>query len=97
MSSQIEATSRVRIEARLRHADGSVLDPTTLDFTLRQPSGELVNYQYGIHSQVVKLAVGHYYVDWDANQVGVYRFRWQATGAVVASQSGAFSVRAAQI
>jgi hypothetical protein len=65
---------------------GTDIDPTTVTFTLRPPTGDDVVYVYGTDDELVKSAVGSYYVDFTFAVPGIHHFRWESTDQDSASQ-----------
>lgn len=62
-------------------------DPTNVAVTITRPDGTLVD------GSIVRDGVGTYHCDIAADQVGVWQYRWQGSGALlVASPTGLFRV-----
>lgn len=70
------------------------VDPPTISFRYRKPSGSTTTLVYGIASQVVKAATGAYYVDVTADEAGTWQFRWDSMGALIGAGEGVFTVDA---
>lgn len=78
-----------------RSSDGQAIDPETVKFRIRAPSGQVTEYTYPASSQIVKTATGAYYVDWPADQPGRYTYRWFSIGNGMAAQDRVFVVQPA--
>jgi len=90
---EIETITRVRLRMTLRDLAGDIADPTQLVFSIKEPSGDITTYIWGIDDEVVRDSEGIFYVDWDASEVGTHYYKWQANGAVQLGKSAAFSVK----
>lgn len=69
---------------------GLATDPTTLTLTVKAPDGTEATYSGG---QVVQTSTGSYYADVPVTAEGQWKYRWAATGTVVAAEEGSFLVR----
>ena len=85
-----------RLTATFEDADGTDTDPTAVFFTFTDPSANTTLYQYSVDVELVKSAVGIYYVDVDCDEVGVFRWRWYSTGTGQAADEGWFVVEPSQ-
>ena len=88
-----EPTTRVRTETQIKSIQGVLTDPTQLIFHIQEPDGTETSYTWGINSELVKASTGKFYVDWDADQAGIYKYRWQANGAIQAAYGGSFNIK----
>jgi hypothetical protein len=88
-----EPVTRVRVRAKIRSLEGALTDPTQLVFSIQEPDENVTSYTWGIDSEVVKESDGEFYVDWEADQPGLHRYKWQANGAVQVAFGGAFNIR----
>lgn len=71
---------------------GAVADPSTVTFSVRSPSGVITTYTYGTDAEVVKSSTGVYYVMVDANEVGIWHYRFASTGTGKAADEEKFEV-----
>lgn len=90
---EFEPITRIRIRADIRDFDGDLSDPTTLECTVHEPDGTETTYVLGTDIELVAEDTGKFYVDWDANQAGQHKYRWQALGVIAASFGGSFNIR----
>ncbi len=60
-------------------------DPTTITFKLKDPSGNITTFIYLTDAEVVKSGTGVYYFDNILDEEGVYHYRFEGTGVLVAS------------
>lgn len=102
MSMIYDTGDRVRIAALFRNQFEQLTDPTEVMVTIKAPSVQspsentLTEYRYSL-SEVIRGSVGHFYVDVDLNASGVWRFRWTATGDLIAAQEGQLTVRRSHV
>jgi hypothetical protein len=73
---------------------GDTLDPDAVFLSVRSPSG-LMSYEYGVGDVIVKDGVGKYHADIDADEPGVWFYRWWSTGNGQAANEGRFEVKEA--
>lgn len=78
-----------RLVARFT-VDGILTDPTTITFQLKTPGDIITTYVYGVDSEVVKTAVGVYYIDVTVTAPLSWWYRVVSAGAVIAAQEGTF-------
>lgn len=78
-----------RLEARFT-VDGVLTDPTTVTFQFLSPSDVITTYVYGTDPEVVKSAVGVYYVDVTVSEELTWWYRIVATGAVIAAVESSY-------
>ena len=82
----------VRASGAFTNVLGEALDPTTVIFQFKDPTGSTTSYTYGAASQVVKDSTGNYHVDVDASAVGTWYYRFYSTGTGQAADEGKFIV-----
>ena len=73
---------------------GTATDPTAVSVLVKTPSDVTTTYVYGVDAEVVKTATGSYYIDQNLSEPGTWAVAMVGTGAVVAVDERAFSVRA---
>lgn len=83
----------VRVSAEFRNTAGVLTDPTTISFSFKTPSGVETTYVYGTNAQVGRTSAGLFFVDLQANESGVWVWRFKGTGAVEQSDEGQFFVQ----
>ena len=88
-----EPTSRIRIRARIKNWDGDLANPTTLQCTVHEPDGTNTTFVWNTDTELVRESTGEFYIDWDADQSGLHKYRWQAGGTIVAAFGGSFNIR----
>lgn len=71
---------------------GLAMDPTVVKLSVCTPDGVVVTYVYGTDAIVVKDSTGHYHADLDANQDGLWYYRWWSTGTGQAADELEFEV-----
>ena len=83
----------VRITTNFVNSANVLTDPTLVYLTVNR-AGEFVNtYQYGVGSQISKLATGVYYSDLNLTVVGGWDYYWFSSGTL-AAENGQFIVLA---
>jgi hypothetical protein len=82
----------VRVTGAFKDAAGEPIDPTAVSFKLRDPTGAVTTFVYGVAPALVKDSTGHYHIDVSASMSGTWRYRWESTGAGQAAEEGAFVV-----
>lgn len=75
----------VRLEAAFSDADGNPADPT--EVVLRVKGSTVVTYT------PTRVLIGLYRYDFQPDEPGMYRYRFEGTGAVRAAGEGSFFVR----
>lgn len=83
----------VRISAEFRNEAGALTDPTTVTFSFKMPSGTETTYTYGTDAQVGRTSAGLFYADLQADESGVWVWRFKGTGAVAQADEGQFYVQ----
>lgn len=82
----------VRVTAAFTNTAGTATDPDVVKLTYRDPSGTETTLLYGTDAALVKDSTGNYHVDIDANDDGVWYYRWWATGTGQSAESAKFIV-----
>lgn len=75
------------LDVEFKDKDANYADPTTVRLKVRDPSGNLDTYTYGV-SVVQKTGTGIYYAQITLDESGKWHYRWEGeggTGAGVAS------------
>lgn len=70
--------------------DGAFFDPQTVKCDVRNPSGVVTTYTYGVGSFVEKEAVGKYKLAVNVSTNGAWHFRWYAEGTGQTAEEGYF-------
>lgn len=83
----------VRCSGAFTDSDGVVQDPDAIIFKVKNPSDNTTTYTYGVGVELVKDSVGNYHVDVDADEVGVWYYRFVGTGAGQSAEEGDFTIR----
>jgi hypothetical protein len=88
MSRQYTVGTAIRLEAVFTDEAGTEVDPTAVEAELLLPDGSIVKFT-GV--QVIKTATGNYYVDYTPTANGLYQYRFDGTGTVIAANEGYFT------
>lgn len=70
----------VNLIAEFRNSAGDFVDPSAVNFKVKDPAGVVTTYIYGTNAQLVKDAVGKYRVTIDANKTGFWYYKFWSTG-----------------
>jgi hypothetical protein len=71
---------------------GSVVDPTTVTFRVKNPSGITTTWTYGPDLELEKESTGHYKAQVNANQQGSWSYRFESTGPYQGAREATFDV-----
>jgi hypothetical protein len=86
----------VRVAAEFKDADtGTLINPDTVNVSIKTPAGHLTTYTYGTDAEVVRDSTGLYHLDVDADTSGTWYYRWFSTGSGQAAEEKRFDVRPA--
>ena len=87
-----EVGNLIRVSAEFTdpNNDDAETDPTSVYLTVKSPSGTVVEYTYGVGSDITKASTGNYYADVDADEPGRWWYRWYSTGTGQAAKEGSF-------
>jgi hypothetical protein len=88
--------SQVRCSGAFTNAAGAAQDPTNVFFKQKDPEGTVTTYEYGTDSELVKDSTGNYHVDVDADQAGIWYYRFEATGTGKGADEQTFTVARSQ-
>ncbi len=73
--------------------NGAAIDPATVTFKIRDPSGAVTTYVFGTDAELVKDSVGNYHVDVSPSVNGDYLYRYESTGTGQAAEEGKFQIK----
>jgi len=90
---EFEPITRIRIRANIRNLEGELANPTTLECIVHEPDGTNSTFVWNTDVELVRESTGEFYLDWDASQAGLHKYRWQAGGSIVVSFGGSFNIR----
>lgn len=60
--------------------NGAPLDPDTVRFKVKPPSGEVVVYEYETDEELVRDSAGNYHVDVTLDERGLWLHEWEGVG-----------------
>lgn len=88
----------VRCTGTLKTSTGIKEDTTgTVTFKVKSPAGVVTTYVYGVDAELVRGAMGVYYVDVDAAAWGVWNYGFVSTGSAKAAQESYFEARKGEV
>ena len=82
----------VKCTAEFQTADDAAVDPDTVRFKVKNPSGTVTTLAYGTDAAVIRDSTGNYHVIVDANQAGTWHYRFWSTGNGKAADESTFEV-----
>jgi hypothetical protein len=99
MPNEYAVGEQVRCTGTFTNAAGTNVDPTIVFFQIRDPTNTVstvTEYQYGVDPEVVRSAVGVYYIDVDGDKPGHWYYRPYSTGSGAAAKEGEFRVKSSR-
>ena len=86
----------VKVTGIFTDEEGDSLDPTAVKMSWRTPAGVNTTKVYVTDAEVVKEEPGEYYVLLDANESGLWYYRWWSTGTGQAAKEFQYSINIAK-
>jgi len=87
----------VRLTANFRDYAGALADPTQVFFKYMQPdSATPIVLEEGVDAALVKTSTGIFYVNLSVAIEGIWRWRFEGIGVVVAASEGTLAVKDSQ-
>lgn len=83
----------VRLSGSFTDENGVAQDPSVVVCQYKDPSGNTTTYTYGEDDELVRDSAGNYHVDVDADEIGVWSYRFYSTGSGQAAAEQQFSVK----
>jgi len=77
---QYDVGDAVRCQGSFTNQSGSAIDPDTVFFQWRDPSGTLTTKEYDTDDEVKRSGTGVYYIDLNINSAGSWHYRWYGVG-----------------
>lgn len=69
---------------------GVPTDPTTVTFIYRDPSGNETTWVFGVDPEVIKDDTGDYHADVPLDESGLWYYRWEGSGVLIAAAEHGF-------
>lgn len=85
-SGTFDVGNQIRLLAVFTDVDGALIDPTTVDVSIKKPDRSIVT------ATATRLSLGNYYYDVVLDQVGYWYYRFVGSGLVVAAADSSFTV-----
>jgi hypothetical protein len=76
--------------------DGELDDPTTVTFKVKDPSGNVGTFVYGIDPEVTRVSLGVYKTEIECDESGDFWYRIEADGSVIDATEKTFTVANSQ-
>ena len=92
MSNVYQNGDKVRIFGTFQSTGGTALDPTVVRARYQPPGSTTVTRTYSGTTHVVRTGTGQFYLDIPVNVRGVWRYRWDSSGAGKAASEAQFIV-----
>ena len=90
----IYVDSAVRFSVVIKDSAGTLVDPTTLQFTLINPAGIGTTYVYLTDSELIKDSTGNFHIDLIILVLdGDWKWKWKSTGTGAGAAVGTFAVK----
>lgn len=67
-------------------ATDTEVNPTTVRFKLKDPTGTITTYTYGSGTDIVRPSTGNYYCDCTLSTKGTWYYRWESAGTYVGAE-----------
>jgi len=87
----------VRCDVLFQTTAGVDTDPTTVTFTIRDPSGNETTYTYPPAGTIVRDAAGDYHADITIDEAGLWYYSWAGSGVLIARSEHGFYGRKSEI
>ena len=89
--------SLLKVQGTYKDSAGTVLDPTVVKLSVKDPSGNVLSSTYGSGTGssgylIEKTSVGIYTAEVDLDESGTWYYRWWSTGTGQASEELSFIV-----
>ena len=86
----------VRLTGTFKNQAGAFVDPGGVRVRVKNPLGTATVYVFGVDAGVIKDSVGNYHLDIDADQEGVWFYRWEGITTNKGAGEHSFEVRDSQ-
>lgn len=88
-----EVGRTIRLGMNLTDLDNQPADPTGLTLKVMEPSGYVTTLTWQSDVEIVRADEGVFYVDWEIDQAGLHRYRWESTGHAQSLAESHFTAR----
>jgi len=92
MANQYDRGDQVRHTATFTNSTGTAVDPDTIIFEIKDPSGNTATLDYS-KAEITKKSTGIYYADVTLDESGTWYIRAYGTGSAVAAAPSSWEVR----
>ena len=82
----------VKIQGTFTDSAGEAVEPNAVFVKVKPPTGTMLSYEYTVDAEVVWSSKGIYYVHVDADEHGIWLYRFSSTGAGQAADELSFIV-----
>lgn len=87
----------IRLKARIRDIDGSLVQPQSIEFELKKPDeAEYTAYTIISNPRIINESTGVYYIDIDVDIPGRYEYSWFTYGSPHTSAKSYFEAQDAR-
>jgi len=94
---RIFTNQTIRIQSRIRDSNGDLVDPQTIRIELKKPGDENYTvYSVATNPGIIKESTGIYYIDFDLDQPGRWKYTWFTLGNPQTSFKSFFEVENAR-
>lgn len=86
----------IRCNVEFKNRSGAFVDPTTITFKIKSPTGTITTYTYITDEELVKESTGRYYIIVEPDESGTWHYRFSGTGTIKAAGESRFTVKPTQ-
>ena len=91
----------VELRATIKDKNGSLVDPSSVKFKIKKPSGTKLTYAYGTDEIVERESLGVYIVNVTIDEAHsttrIWKWRVETTGAGTGAENEKFQVRPSEV
>ncbi len=90
---------RVVIVGKFEDRTGVAVDPDVIALKIKNPDGTVDTYWYSYSGDILitRIEAGHYELEFDITQYGIYYYYWYSTGVGKTAGENSFEVRKSKV
>lgn len=93
MANTYDSGDQIRVTSIFTNSTAAAVDPTTITYKYKDPSGNVTTLVYGSDADVVRSTQGTYYIDITLDEAGTWHDRIAGTGGTVGAAEHHWHVR----
>lgn len=82
-----------KLRVTFKDSGGTVTDPTTITFTMKDGAGTLTSKVHVTDAEVIKESTGIYHLLYTIIVAGRHNWGWKGTGSLIAARQTSFKVQ----